>query len=83
MTALWSFIIGPIGRYVAIAAIVAAAFGATYVKGRMDGRAAYKAKIEREIDRAVKDGNAARARELRRFDALPDDSVPDDGFRRP
>lgn len=53
-----------------------------YVKGYSDGRSAYKAKIEREIADAVRKGDAARAKALRDFDALPDNRLPDDGFRR-
>lgn len=53
-----------------------------YWKGYIDGRASYRMKIEREIQNAVRKGDQAREKALRDFDALPDDGVPDDGFRR-
>lgn len=62
-------------------AIGALTFG--YGWGAKDVRAAYKLKIEREIDNAKRKGDAARENSLRDFDALPDDQLPDDGFRRP
>lgn len=55
----------------------------SYGKGALDARAAAKAKIEKEIGDAVRKGNTAKERALRDFDAAPDDSLPDDGFRRP
>lgn len=77
--ALWQFFTGTfIGRAVSIASICAVALSATYVKGRMDGRASYKAKIERQINDAVDKGQHGRADALRQLDA---DGVPDGWFR--
>ena len=82
MTAILAFIFSPIGRYAVIALVAVSAIGGIYVKGRSDGKTAYKSKIEREIKDAVTKGDDARADALRKFDASPD-SVPDDGFQRP
>lgn len=82
MGAIVSFFLSPIGKYLAIGLVAVSAISGVYVKGRLDGRASYKAKIEREIADAVNKGDAARERALRDFDASPD-VVPDDGFRRP
>lgn len=82
MSAIIAFFLGPIGRFVALAIFVVSAIGGVYVKGRIDGGAAYHAKMEREIKNAIDKGDVARERALRDFDASPD-SVPDDGFRRP
>jgi hypothetical protein len=82
MTAIISFFLSPLGRWLGVAGISALVIFGTYTKGRMDGRAAYKAKIEREIANAVEKGNSAKANALREFDASPD-GLPDDGFRRP
>jgi hypothetical protein len=84
MTAIIAFIFSPLGRWVAVAGISGLLILGSYTKGRFDGRAAYKAKIEREISNAVTKGNAAKADALREFDATPDGVLPtDDGFRRP
>lgn len=77
-----SFFFTPLGKYALGALIIFTLLGSTYIKGRTDGRAAYKAKIEREIADAVRKGDAAREKALRDFNALPDDRLPDDGFRR-
>jgi hypothetical protein len=82
MTPILAFIFSPLGRYAIIALVAVGAVTGIYVKGRSDGRTAYKAKIEREIKNAIDKGDAARERALRDFDASPD-SLPDDGFRRP
>lgn len=82
MTAILTFIFSPIGRYAVIALVAVSAIGGIYIKGRSDGKTAYKSKIEREIKNAIDKGDAARERALRDFDASPD-SLPDDGFRRP
>ena len=82
MTGILAFLFSPLGRIVAIGAVALAIVGGAYTKGRIDGRAAYKAKIEREIKDAVDKGDAARADALRKFDAAPDE-LSDDGFRRP
>ena len=75
------FLLSPIGRYVAISLGAIFLLCGIYTKGYSDGRSAYKAKIERQIDAAIKKGDAARERALRDFDANPD-GLPDDGFRR-
>ena len=77
-----TWLLSPIGRYVAGATVILLLLGGIYTKGYSDGRSAYKAKIEREIRNAVQKGDEARERALREFDASPD-SLPDDGFRRP
>lgn len=76
------FIFSPVGRYVTIGGVSLLLLSGAYVKGRFDGRAHYKAKIEREIAKAVRKGDAAREKALRDFNALPDDELPNDGFRR-
>lgn len=68
--------------YLIILGAIAASYGGTYLKGRSDGKAAYKTKIDREIAKATRNGNDAAAKALRDFDALPDGELPDDGFRR-
>lgn len=52
-----------------------------YGKGRHDERVYYKSKINREISKAVRNGQEATAKALQEFDDAPDD-LPDDGFRR-
>lgn len=82
MTAILAFILGPIGRWLVTGFGILAIAGGIYAKGRIDERAGYKAKIEREISDAINKGDSARADALRKFDAAPDE-LPDDGFRRP
>lgn len=77
--ALWKFFTGSlIGRALGAALVCSLALSATYAKGRYDGRASYKAKIERQIHEAVKSGEHGRADALRKLDA---DGVPDGWFR--
>lgn len=59
--------------------------GATlaYGAGAAQAISTYKAKLERERTDAIRKGDASREKALRDFDAAPDDSLPDDGFRRP
>lgn len=78
-----AFFLSPIGRYLAIGIAAVAIVGGAYTKGRLDGRASYKAKIERQIQDAKDKGDAAREKALRDFDAHADDELPNDGFRRP
>lgn len=78
-----AFLLSPLGRYVAIGVAALVFIGGAYTKGRFDGRASYKAKIERQIEDAKSKGETAREKALRDFDAAPDDELPDDGFRRP
>jgi hypothetical protein len=73
-----TFFLSPLGRYVAIALAALAIVGGAYTKGRLDGRASYKAKIERQIKDAVEKGTDARDRALRDLDA---GRVPNDWFR--
>lgn len=76
---IWSLLLN---KYVIGAGVGLLLLGGIYTKGYVDGRAAYKAKIEREIQDAVRKGDAAREKALRDFDALPDGGLPNDGFRR-
>lgn len=78
---MW-FLTSTLGRLSIAAGVSVLVVLGAYTKGRIDGRASYKAKMEREIANAVKKGDAARERALRDFDALPDDGLPNDGFRR-
>lgn len=72
------FVTSPLGRWVAIAGVAGVTVFGSYVKGRIDGRASYKAKIERQIDEAIQKGEQGRADALRKLD---DGSVPDSWFR--
>lgn len=77
--ALWNFFTGSfLGRAIGAAMICLLALSATYVKGRMDGKAAYRAKVERQINEAVEKGQHGSADALRKLDA---DGVPDGWFR--
>jgi hypothetical protein len=76
-----AFFLGPIGRYLLIFAVVAAALGGLYAKGRVDGKAAYQAKLEREIKAAIDKGDTARSDALKKFDSNKE--IEDDGFTRP
>lgn len=78
MTAIIAFIFSPIGRWVAGSIAVLVFVGGIYTKGRLDGRASYKSKIERQINEAVSKGEDGRADALRKLDA---GSVPDSWFR--
>lgn len=73
-----AFLLSPIGRYLAIGIAAVAIVGGVYTKGRLDGRASYKAKIERQIKDAVEKGTDARNNALRELDA---GRVPNDWFR--
>ena len=73
-----TFFLSPIGRYLAIGLVAVAAIGSVYTKGRFDGRASYKAKIEGQIKDAVAKGTDARDHSLRELDA---GRVPDAWFR--
>ncbi len=78
MMAIVSFIFSPIGRYVVIGIGTLAIVGGIYAKGRIDGKASYKAKIERQIKDAIEKGTDARSNSLRELDA---GRVPNDWFR--
>lgn len=73
-----AFVFSPIGRWVVGILSILAVAGGIYTKGRLDGRASYKAKIERQINEAVQKGENGRADALRQLDA---GSVPDGWFR--
>jgi hypothetical protein len=78
MPAIVLWFLGPIGRWVAIGLAVLVSIGGIYTKGRIDGRASYKAKVERQINDAIAKGDKGRADALRKLDA---DGVPDNWFR--
>lgn len=80
MAGILAFFLSPIGRYVAIGAIILAAIGGIYVKGRSDGKSAYQAKLTREINTAIEKGDRARTEALKKFDATKE--IEDDGFAR-
>lgn len=69
-----SFFLSPIGRWIGGVLLVGAMLGGIYTKGRLDGRASYKAKVERQINDAIQKGDHGRADALRELDAqqLPD-----------
>ncbi len=79
---IFAFVMSPVGRWLIGGLTVVSLLGGIYLKGRSDGKADYKAKIEREISKAIKDGKDAKAAALREFDAVVD-GVRDDGFSRP
>lgn len=74
-----AFFLSPLGRYAGIAAVALTFVGGVYVKGRMDGKASFQAKLTREINTAIEKGDRARAEALNRFDSMKD---YDDGFFR-
>lgn len=78
MPAILLWFLGPIGRWVGIGLLIIAAIGGLYTKGRIDGRASYKAKVERQINDAIAKGDKGRADALRNLDAS---GVPDSWFR--
>ncbi len=63
-----------------LVAVGAGMFAAGYTAGRVDERAFYKARINREIAKSVIKGDTARTQALKEFDRA--DDLPDDGFRR-
>ena len=69
MTAILALFASPLARYAALALGIMAALGGIYTKGRLDGRASYKAKVERQIHDAITTGDQGRADALRRLDA--------------
>ena len=73
-----AFIFSPIGRWLVGILAVIVLLGGIYTKGRIDGRASYKAKIERQINEAVQNGDNGRADALKKLD---DGSTPDGWFR--
>jgi hypothetical protein len=75
-----AFFLSPLGRYVGIAAVALSFVGGVYLKGRSDGKAAYQAKLTREINKAIETGDRARTEALKKFDATKE--IEDDGFAR-
>lgn len=73
-----AFFLSPIGRYLAIGIAALAIVGGAYTKGRIDGRAGYKAQIQGEINATIKDGTDARQRAA---DELNAGRVPERWFR--
>lgn len=78
MPVILAWFLGPLGRWVGIAGIIAAAGLGLFTWGDVHGRSAYKAKIERQKQDAIAKGDKGRADALRKFDA---DGVPDYWFR--
>ena len=60
MAGILAFFLSPIGRWIGIGAIILAATGGIYLKGRSDGKATYQAKLTREINKAIATGDHAR-----------------------
>ena len=75
-----AFFLGPIGRWILVAVAVSGAITGLYVKGRIDGKAAYQAKIERQIKAATAKGQGAEAEALKKFDSQKE--LEDDEFER-
>lgn len=73
-------LVRPFLPYIIAGGVVLAAVLGWGEKRYWDGRSDYKAKIEREIAKAVKKGDTARAKALEDFDKS--EEVPDDGFAR-
>lgn len=78
MTAILAFVLSPIGRWIAGVFVLLAIIASIYAKGRIDGHASEKAKVERQINDAVQKGDSGRANALKQ---LNNDSVPDGWFR--
>ena len=76
---VWQFMQSTLGRAIIVCVVVAAVALGIYGKGRSDGRAAYQAKLTREINQAIAKGERARAEALKKFDATKDFT---DGFER-
>lgn len=55
-----SFIVSPVGRYLAGALAILAVVGGIYMKGRSDGKAVVRAQWEAAERAAIEKGNAAR-----------------------
>ena len=75
-----TFLLGPIGRWLMVAVVAMGMLGGLYAKGRIDGKAAYQAKLTRQMNAAIKSGNAAEIDALKKFDSQKD--IEDDGFAR-
>ena len=75
-----AFLLGPIGRWLMIGVVIAASLGGLYAKGRMDGKAAYQAKLTRQLNAAIAKGRGAEAEALKKFDSQKE--LEGDGFQR-
>lgn len=73
-----TFFLSPIGRWFGGALLVGGLLLGVYTKGRLDGRASYKAKVERQINEAIQKGENGRADALKELDAR---GAPDGWFR--
>lgn len=78
MTTILGFFLSPIGRWVGGLLLVGGLLAGVYFKGRIDGRASFKAKVERQINDAVQKGETGRADALKELDA---GGAPDSWFR--
>lgn len=78
MSAILAFFLGPIGKWIGIAGVGVLLIFGSYAKGRWDGSAAHKAKIERQINDAIQKGEQGRVDALRKLDA---EQLPDSWFR--
>ena len=81
MTALIGLIASPAGRAGALLALALLALGASYTKGRMEGRAACLAQGERDVLETIRRADGARAAADRR-NADERRLRDDDTFRR-
>ena len=77
-----SFFFSPLGKYLAIALVIFAAFSGTYVKGRFDGGAKVQAKWDRAVQAAIVRGERARSAAESNADRLPDDLLNRDNAPR-
>ena len=81
MTVLIGLIASPAGRAGALLALALLALGASYIKGRMEGRAACLAQGERDVLETIRRADRARAAADRRT-ADERRLRDDDTFRR-
>lgn len=86
LLAAWFFIpevpwiTSKVRKLLLMAGLIIGAYTLGYGTGAVEGIANYKAQIAREIAKAVKKGDAAKAKALEEFDASKE--IPDDGFAR-
>ena len=71
---------GPIIASLISGALILGVIGSIYVKGRIDGKAAYQDKLTKQVNTAIAKGNQAEADALKKFDTEKD--LPDDPFAR-
>ena len=83
MTAILAFILSPIGRYLAIGAIILAAFGGTYMKGHSDGADKVQARWDAAVQAAIEQGRKARDDAERDVTADPDGLRDSDNRDKP